>query len=254
MKAANPAVSRYAPLVDLIADAFGPACEVVLHDFSNPHGSIIKIRNGHVTGRAVGGTVSEEFLELFHDLDRSPDPPLIHSIVSSMKDNRRLRGSCFIIRKRGKTIGLLSINIDLTPLHSILNLVNGICGIVPNINGKERQKPKISETFAPNFQVLMKDVIDKTLIDTGISPNVMSKSDKIRLIRELDAQGFFLIRGAVREISKRLGMSQPAIYKYLAEQREQSPTSRPSSSQISALRRVSTASMPAESAPFSQPI
>ena len=254
MKSANPAIIRLAPFVDLIADAFGPACEVVLHDFSNPDGSIIKIRNGHVTGRAVGGTVSEEFLELFHKMDRQPNPPVLHSVVSSMKDGRSLKGSCFIIRKKGKTIGLLSINIDLTPLHSILNLVNGIVGISPSVGGRGGARAKLKETFAPNFQVLMQDVIGKTLTETGISPNVMTKADKTRLLRELDSQGFFLIRGAVREISKRLRMSQPAIYKYLAEQREASAPVNKRAGAAPDRQQPSVSPVSANDVAFSQPI
>lgn len=46
-----PLLRAFFPVVDCLADLFGPDCEVVLHDVSRPEDSIIKIRNGHVTGR-----------------------------------------------------------------------------------------------------------------------------------------------------------------------------------------------------------
>ena len=49
-------------VVDAIARTFGPRCEVVLHDLRDLDRSIIKIENGHVTGRSVGGAITDKGL------------------------------------------------------------------------------------------------------------------------------------------------------------------------------------------------
>ena len=42
--------------MDLLEHHLGESCEVILHDYSKgPMHSIVDIRNGHVTGRSVGG-------------------------------------------------------------------------------------------------------------------------------------------------------------------------------------------------------
>jgi predicted transcriptional regulator YheO len=48
-------------MVDALAGTFGRNCEVVLHDFSKSDQSIVKIANGHVTGRDVGGPPTGSF-------------------------------------------------------------------------------------------------------------------------------------------------------------------------------------------------
>jgi len=45
----NKYIEPFLPLVDALAETFGKNCEVVLHDFSKPDQSIIKIANGHLT-------------------------------------------------------------------------------------------------------------------------------------------------------------------------------------------------------------
>lgn len=46
------------PVVEGIAATFGPVCEVVLHDYRNPEKSVVAVA-GSVTGRTVGGAMSE---------------------------------------------------------------------------------------------------------------------------------------------------------------------------------------------------
>lgn len=50
----NAALQPYIPMVDFLADYFGDYAEVVLHDLTNLEQSIIKIRNGHISGRKEG--------------------------------------------------------------------------------------------------------------------------------------------------------------------------------------------------------
>lgn len=55
----NKYLKQIAPFVDAIAETLGKNCEVVLHDFHYPERSIVKIANGHVTGRTVGGPTTD---------------------------------------------------------------------------------------------------------------------------------------------------------------------------------------------------
>lgn len=50
----NDKVAAMMPLVDFLGAALGSATEVVLHDLTEPESSVVKIVNGHVSGRNVG--------------------------------------------------------------------------------------------------------------------------------------------------------------------------------------------------------
>ena len=50
----NPFIAQFVPVADLIAQTFGPDCEVVLHDLSTPQKSVVYTVNNQVTGRQLG--------------------------------------------------------------------------------------------------------------------------------------------------------------------------------------------------------
>ena len=53
----NELLKPYMPLVDFLADYLGSNAEVLLHDLTNLEHSIVKIRNGHISGRKEGTPV-----------------------------------------------------------------------------------------------------------------------------------------------------------------------------------------------------
>ncbi len=52
-------IESYIPLAKFIAKISGPRCEVLLHDLSDLEHSIIFLENGNITGRAVGGGITD---------------------------------------------------------------------------------------------------------------------------------------------------------------------------------------------------
>lgn len=52
-------LEQYIPLVDFLGQAMGPNTEIVLHDLDVPDKSIIAIANGHISGRELGGPVTD---------------------------------------------------------------------------------------------------------------------------------------------------------------------------------------------------
>lgn len=64
-------LDRYIPLVEFLGQALGERCEVVLHDLTVPEKSIIAIANGNISGRAVGGSVTDFLLKLLQRRKRA---------------------------------------------------------------------------------------------------------------------------------------------------------------------------------------
>ena len=52
-------IASFEPAVDALSALFGSSCEVVLHAFDNLHASVVKIANGHITGRQEGAPVTD---------------------------------------------------------------------------------------------------------------------------------------------------------------------------------------------------
>src|SRR4030067_1277625 len=103
-------VREYEILVDLLADLLGNSCEVVLHDISDPEHSIVKIRNGHVTGRDVRGPITDLGLKMIKE--NGPETVLY---ATKTKHGKLLRCAGLVIRdNQDKIVGFLCINMDIT--------------------------------------------------------------------------------------------------------------------------------------------
>ena len=117
------------PLMAGIVGAFGKHCEVVLHDLTRPERSIVWIE-GNVTGRRVGGTLTDLGLAKLRLSDTQED---LLGYVTQTRDGKVLRSSSVFLRDaNGSVIGALCINLDITallspwaPVQSISILLSG---------------------------------------------------------------------------------------------------------------------------------
>jgi len=212
----RPIIRHFLPLVDLLADFFGPHCEVVLHDFSLPRGTIVKIRNGHLSGRRAGGPITDFGLQMIRRLREDPTAGILQlNYTSHGHDGRELKSASMIIRDEGRNVGAFCINLDLAPLEMLRDFLNEFCKTRrPSEMGADTE-----EIFVPNFRTLMDELVDKAIKESRQVPGFMTKPDKLLVLQALEKRGVFLMRGAVREVSKRLGVAAPTIYKYLNEHR-----------------------------------
>ena len=78
-------------------------------------------------------------------------------------------------------------------------------------------------------------MISKALCEVRKDRGFMTNQEKLSVLSNLEKQGLFLVRGSVRAVSRRLGMSEPTNYKYLAKEREASSPQPSSSSKAAVL-------------------
>jgi predicted transcriptional regulator YheO len=195
-------------IVDGIARTFGSRCEVVLHDLEDLDRSIVKIANGHVTERTVGGAITDQGLK-FLKSDSQED--LLINYPSITKDGRLLKSSTIFIRDdRKKPIAAICINFDVTDILNFNTAIQEIFSISEETNVKEAV-----ETFESDISSTLKEIADKIIRKTGKTLSSMGKGDKIEIVRQLEDQGVFLIKGAVNLIAKKLNVSKFTIYNYL---------------------------------------
>jgi predicted transcriptional regulator YheO len=207
-------------VVDAIAKTFGPRCEVVLHDLKDLDRSIIKIENGHVTGRTIGGSITDKGLR---HLRSGSEKSLLINYPSTTKEGRRLKSTTMIFRNEKKVpIAAICINFDVTDILSFNAIIEDMFSI-----SEEPDQDLGVETFESDIVVTLSQIADEIIRKPGKAIPSMGKEDKIEIVRQLDEQGLFLIKGAIKLIAGKLNISKFTIYNYLDQIRSENKTSKP---------------------------
>lgn len=216
---ADVILSALSRLVGSLQSAVGPSCEVLLRDLTEDQKPILAIA-GSLTNRHVGDPAGGLLYDWLSQ--RDPSDRLNYSLATS--DGRIVRASTLFVRDgAGRTIGCLSVNIDITaPTHfSIWN--TAYCSTTPSALTLESsslfsQLLPIEEDNQ-DFASLVEKTIEEAIGHSGMGPSRMKKKQRLDVIHELDRKGVFLVKNAKELLATRLGVSQAAVYKYLDEVR-----------------------------------
>ncbi|WP_047240294.1 helix-turn-helix transcriptional regulator [Corynebacterium epidermidicanis] len=121
-------LDRYIPLVEFLGDAIGPNCELVLHDLDVPDRSIVAIANGHISGREIGGPVTD-FALRFMRQGASSQATSLSGYRAINSSGRICRSSSYFIRdENGELRGMLCINVDITEMVNVRDAVERLLG------------------------------------------------------------------------------------------------------------------------------
>ena len=201
------------PIAKAIVETFGSSCEVVIHDFRFPEHSIVAIE-GNVTGRTIGGSMTEIGLSLIAQGDRAHDP-LYHTMHT--QSGRVLKSATILLHDSdNRAIGTFGINFDITNLRDVANAIEPL--IAPASN------PSAPITFTDNIWQIVTNTIQEEKIARGTSVGRMTKEDRLRIFRILDTRGIFELQRSVPYVASRLQISRATAYKYLEEIRSDTST------------------------------
>jgi len=216
-KEINPILLSFAPIVKGIAKMFGKDCEVLLHNTSNLESSVIMIENGHVTGREVGSPMTDLGL-YFLQSDLFKDTDFIANYQTENKYGKKLKSTTIFIRdKKKKIIGFLCINYALDYLSGIIKKIDDFCKVKNDVDKNVFNNEEKEEIFTDNINDLLERVFIKAQEKVGKPIEKMQKDDKLEVVKYLQKKGFFLIKGNIDKIAKRLSVSRYTIYNYLSE-------------------------------------
>lgn len=219
----NLVVERFTPLVSFLESVLGSNSEIVLHDFSDPDHSIVNIRNGHVSGRAVGGPATDLALKVMRQ-GRDNDAPYISDYISHSSTNRPLRSESLFIRDdAGNIVGMLCVNTDVSALERLNEISSELTSILLKQDaprskaGAEPVQGNLSEVerLSDSTQDLVARNVRKLASERGVIPDRLTQADRIDVIRELDSNGMFLLKEAVADVAAAMGNSEPSVYRYL---------------------------------------
>ncbi|WP_421351790.1 helix-turn-helix transcriptional regulator [Aeromonas veronii] len=192
-------IASFEPAVEALAALFGAGCEVVLHAFDTLDASVIKIANGHVTGRREGAPVTDFALNRLQGEAGSQ----WSSYFSRTRDGTLMKSSSITIcNRQGKPIGMLCVNFSLdTSLGSLLDTFALPAAPAPLNN----------ETFASSVDDLVTQVIEKVERDDSLSCTVRNKE----IVTRLFDMGIFEIKEAAQLVARMLGISRHTVYLHI---------------------------------------
>ncbi|MGR5366061.1 helix-turn-helix transcriptional regulator [Photobacterium damselae] len=202
-------LTSYFRLADTIADFIGPHSEVVIHSFENIEKSVVKIVNGHHTGRTLGSPITDLGLRMLSAYEKTGEVTP-KSYFTQSKDGSLLKSTtCILMGENNRPIGMFCINMNLSfPFPEIIKT------LMPDMG---HSTMAVSE----NFSSCANDVIDHALdhaiteIENDVSINLKGRNKAITKL--LFENGIFELKEATAIVSDRLGITRHAIYKYLRE-------------------------------------
>lgn len=167
-------------IVDGIAAMYGQHTEVVLHSLDAKHPSVVKIANGHVTGREVGAPITNLAL-----LKLKTGQDISNSYLTKCANGKTLRSITTVIRNsKNQPIGLLCINSDMdAPLQSVLRTM------MPEqlLSSELTSSP---EVFARNIDEALHSTIDSVNYEVRANPAISTSQKSREIVNQLHELGF----------------------------------------------------------------
>ena len=135
-------LNSYISVAEGTAEFWGENCEVVVHNLSRLDASVMKIVNGHLSGRQAGFPISEVTLSFVNKMMANPGLRHVTYFAKNKRGDAFKASICAIEGENGRIIGLFCINFYLTA--SLLSMLQNFTPAA------KTEHENISETFVEN--------------------------------------------------------------------------------------------------------
>ncbi|MBY0223195.1 helix-turn-helix transcriptional regulator [Sporosarcina aquimarina] len=210
MRENNHFFDAYIRMADAIYGIFNVNCEIVIHDITDVESSLIYLK-GDVTGRSLGAPTTEFILK---ELKKKPeDIKDFNGIITNTTRGKIIKTSIVFIRNlSGEVIGFLGINLDITEMNRLHQVLGEM--ILPETNNSDQQ---FDESYATHIDEVFDQITKSTIVELGIDIDNLKRKDRIKFVRHLESKGMFLIQGSTDRIAELIGVSKQTIYNSLEE-------------------------------------
>lgn len=206
----NEILEMYRPMVPFLASLCGPGCEVLLHDVSkSKEGTVIAISNGYHSGRELGSPMTDLATKIIEKKLYEKQDSLSNYL--GVSKNTEFISNTYFIKNGKRLIGLLCVNRSMVAVHELdlalkhmkqqYNLSNVRTDIQENLNNP--------------VEAMLATLVAQAVEKAGVSPQRMSRPEKVGIVHQLNEQGVLTMKGAIAEIARQLFISEPTVYRYL---------------------------------------
>ncbi|WP_158616060.1 transcriptional regulator [Erwinia sp. 198] len=203
-------IGEMSAVMDALASVTGQHLEIVLHDLTQPASSVVKIINGHISGRKPGSPLQSApendlgFLGLLEQEPAGENPQVFKDYRTTSARGAALQSSTVMFRDENhQPLISLCFNAD----HAAVETARALLG-------------QLLPASAPagdvsSLETRMNEIIRSAMPPSGISG--ASKKEKTEIVRVMQDKGLFIVRGGVEKAAKALGVTRYTIYNYLDE-------------------------------------
>ncbi len=205
----NKILASYIPIANMVSETIPGGCEVVLHDLSDPEHSVVYTVNNHITGRKIGQSFNQFIPTIM--LDKTFKEETINNYYFHTEDGKLIKSSTALIKDaKGTLLGAMCINIDTSPIMANIEWMQAM---LPDLEqgGQTKKKPTVSHDT--HVSDLVEVLIDKVLNNKQVEK--LSRNEKIKIIKEMEERGIFLIKGSIDIVAKKMGISKVTMYSYI---------------------------------------
>lgn len=201
-------LESYKSVVDGLVTYLGDGYEMVLHSLHDMDHSVIKIINGHYTGRREGAPITDLALSSLAKIEESSDTNCI-SYFNRNKRGEPLKSATIVIRgDSNKVIGLLCINFYLnTPLSTVLNV------LIPPASGL--QESTVEESYVEDVNELIVQAVTEASQKVQQNSGIPNTNKNKEIVSILYQKGIFNLKDAVVKVAQHMGISKNTVYMHV---------------------------------------
>lgn len=200
-------LNSYIAVAEGTAEFWGENCEVVIHNLSRLDASVMKIVNGHLSGRQIGSPISEVTLSFVNKMLANPGLRHVTYFAKNKRGDAFKASISAIEGEKGNIIGLFCINFYLTA--SLLSLLQNF---TPNT---KTENDNISETFVENAEELMLNALEEAKKSVYDNLSISSSNKNKEIVSILYQKGIFNLKDSVITIANHLGISKNTVYMHI---------------------------------------
>ncbi|HBV40350.1 MAG TPA: hypothetical protein DEF05_11860 [Erwinia sp.] len=203
-------IKEMSAVMDALASVTGQHLEIVLHDLTQPASSVVKIINGHISGRQPGSPLQSApendlgFLGLLEQKPTGENPQVFKDYRTTSVRGTALQSATVMFRDENhQPLVSLCFNADHSALETAQTLLRQL--LPASVPAEE----------ISSLETRMNEIICSAMPSSGIAG--VSKKEKIAIVRTMQDKGLFIVRGGVEKAAKALGVTRYTIYNYLDE-------------------------------------
>lgn len=198
-------LESYKPVLDGLSLYLGDGYELILHSLEDLEHSVIKIINGHYTGRVEGAPITDLALTMLDNIKQKKEPTAL-SYFNKKNGNTLKSATIPILGENRRIIGLLCIN-----FHMELSIASFLSTFVP----QTACEADIMENFSDNVDDLIFSSLESAKVKVYTDSSISSVNKNKEIIRLLYEKGIFNMKDAVIKVATQLGISKNTVYLHL---------------------------------------
>ena len=202
----NLILESYKVMIDGMAEYLGEGYEIILHSLQNLDKSVVKIINGHYTGREEGAPITDLALSMLAKIEESNEVKSLCYFTKNKAGVTLKSATIPIVGEHNRIIGLLCMN-----FHTEIAFAKMLSSFMPGASNSNQ----IMENFTDNVDDLVSAALEeaknKILPNPALSPTNKNKE----IICILHQKGIFNIKDSVVKISELLNISKNTVYLHI---------------------------------------